>query len=43
MFLVYVNDSANGFRSENNLFADGTSLFSIAHDVNTSVSHINKD
>ena len=33
MFLIYVNE----------LFTDNTSLFSVAHDVNTSASDISKD
>ena len=43
LFLIYVNDLPNGLKSECKLFADGTSLFSVAHDLNTSASDINND
>ena len=43
LFSMYVNDLRNGLKSECKLFADVTSLFSVAHDVNTSASDINKD
>ena len=43
LFLIYVNDLPNGLKSECKLFADDTSLFSVAHDVNTSASDINND
>ena len=43
LFLIYVNDLPNGLKSECKLFADDTSLFSVAYDVNTSASDINKD
>ena len=43
LFLIYVNDLPNGLKSERKLFADDTSLFSVAHDVNTSSSDINSD
>ena len=42
-FLVYVNDLPNGLKSEFKLFADDDSLFSVAHDVNTSANNINKN
>ena len=41
LFLIYVNDLPNGLKSECKLFADDTSLFSVAHDLNTSASDIN--
>ena len=40
--LIYVNDLPNGLKSECKSFADNTSLFSVAHDVNTSASDTNK-
>ena len=43
LFLIYVNDLPNGLKSEYKLFADDTSLFSVAHDLNTSASDINND
>ena len=43
LFLIYVNDLQNGLNSACKLFADDTSLFSVAHDVNTSTSDINKN
>ena len=39
----YVSDLPNGLKSEFDLFTDDISLFSVAHDVNTSASDINKD
>ena len=43
LFLIYVNDLTNGLKSECKLFADDTSLFSVAHDLNASASDINND
>ena len=43
LFLIYVNDIPNGLKSKRKLFAGDTSLFSVAHDVNTSSSDINSD
>ena len=43
LFLICVNDSPNGLKSEYKLFTDDSSLFSVAHDVNTSASDINND
>ena len=43
LFLIYVNDLSNGLKSECKLFADGTSLLSVAHDANTSASDINNN
>ena len=37
------HDLPNGLKNECKLFADDTSLFSIAHDVNTCASDINND
>ena len=42
-FLIYINDLPEGLNSEVKLFADDTSLFSIANCVNTSASTLNKD
>ena len=33
----------SGLKSKSKLFADGTSLFSVAYDVDTSASDINND
>ena len=41
LFLIYVNDLPNGLRSKCKFFADDTSSFSVAHDVNTFPSDIN--
>ena len=43
LFLIYVNDLPNGLKSECKLFVDDTSLFSVAHDLNTFPSDINND
>ena len=43
LFLIYVNDLPNGLKSKCKLFADDTSLFSVAHDLNTSATDINND
>ena len=43
LFSIYVNDLPNGLKSECKLFAHDTSLFSVAHDLNTSASDINND
>ena len=42
LFFIYLNDSPDGLKSECKLFADCTSLFSLARDVNTPASDINK-
>ena len=42
-FLVYINDLANGLKSNPKLFADDTSLFSVIHDVNLSQIDLNED
>ena len=41
--MICVNDLPNGPKSECKLFADDTSLFSVAHDLNTSTSDIKND
>ena len=43
LFLIYVNDLPNDLKSKCKKFADGTSLFSLVHDVSTSVSYIIND
>ena len=43
LFLIYINDLSDGLKSECKLFADGTSLFSVVHDINTSASDLNTD
>ena len=43
LILIYVSDLSNDLKSECKLFADDTSLFSVAHDVNTSVNDVNND
>ena len=32
LFLIYIDDLANGFSSNTNIFTDDTSLFSVIHD-----------
>ena len=32
LFLIYIDDLANGFSSNTNIFADDTSLFPVIHD-----------
>ena len=43
MFLIYINDLAENLSSNPKLFGDGTSLFSVVRDVNTSANEINDD
>ena len=43
LFLVYVNDLANGYSSNAKLFADDTSLFSVVHNANTTAKELNND
>ena len=42
-FLIYINNLPEGLNSEVKLFADETSLFSIANCVNTSASTLNSN
>ena len=42
-FLIYINNLPEGLNSEVKLFADDTSLFSIANCVNTSTLSVNSD
>ena len=43
LFLVYINDLADGLSSNAKLFADNTSLFSVINDVGTSANELNND
>ena len=43
LFLIYINDLSDGLKNECKLFADGTSLFSVVDDINTSTSDLNED
>ena len=36
LFLIYINNFSDGFKSEYKLFADDNSMFFLVHDVNTS-------
>ena len=40
---IYINDLADGLSSNAKLFADGTSLFSDSHNVNTATKELNND
>ena len=43
LFLIYINDLPDGLSSNAKLFADDTSLFSVANDINTSAIESNSD
>ena len=43
LFSIYINDLSDDLMSNVKLFADDTSLFSVAHDVNTSSTNLNND
>ena len=43
LFLVYINDLADGLSLNAKLFADDASLFSVIHDVDTSANELNND
>ena len=43
MFFIYINDLAENLSSNQKLFADDTSLFSVVRDLNTSAIEINDD
>ena len=43
LFLIYINDIAVGLSSNAKLFADGTSLFSVVHNANTTAKELNND
>ena len=40
-FLIYINDLSNDIESKLKLFADDTSLFFGAHDIDTSANDLN--
>ena len=39
LFLIYINDLSNNFKSQCKLFADDTSLFSVVHDIDASAEN----
>ena len=43
LFLIYINDLADGLSSNAKLFADDTSFFSFTHHVDTSANELNND
>ena len=43
LFLIYTNDLSGNLSSKAKLFADDTSLFNVAHDINTSANELNND
>ena len=43
LFLIYINDLADGLSSNAKLFADDTSLFSVVHNANTTAKELNND
>ena len=43
LFLIYVNNMANGLKSNVKLFADDTSIFSIAKNKNDSARDLTHD
>ena len=43
LFLIYINDLADGLSSIAKLFADDTSLFSVVHNANTTAKELNND
>ena len=43
LFLIYINDLADGLSSNAKLFADDTSLFSVGHNANTTAKELNND
>ena len=43
LFLIYINDLANGLNSNVKLFADDTSLFSVVHNITDSANLLNSD
>ena len=43
LFLIYINDLADGLSFNVKLFTDNTSLFSVVHDINTSTIVLNSD
>ena len=43
LFLIYINDLADGLSSNAKFFADDTSLFSVLHDIGTLANELNND
>ena len=43
LFLIYISDIVDGLSSNAKLFADDTSLFSVAHNANTTAKELNND
>ena len=43
LFLMYINDLSDNLSSDAEHFADDTSLFSVAHDINTSAKELDDD
>ena len=43
LFLIFINDLADGVSSNVKLFADDTSLFSVVHNANTTAKELNND
>ena len=43
LFLIYINDLSGNVSSKAKLFADDTSLFNVAHDINTLAKELNSD
>ena len=43
LFLIYINDLSNVFKSKCKLFADDTSLFFVVHEIDTSANDLNHD
>ena len=43
LFLIYINDLADGLSPNAKLFVDDTSLFSVIHDVDISTNELNKN
>ena len=43
LFLIYINDLANGLSSNAKFFADDTSLFSVVHNANITAKELNND
>ena len=43
LFLLYINDLADGLSSNVKLFADDTSLFSVVHNANPTAKELNND
>ena len=43
LFLIYINYLSGDLSSKTKLFADDTSLFNVAHGINTSANELNND